>query len=430
LNNNKINIFPIVALTSILILISEILWFQSGGFYLMKGSGESYALYNSAVNVRDFESLILQDLATSPEEAAHPFFYIHHPNIPAKVISLILHNLGFILEWQVALMLIFSAIGLGFMASEVYEKSKWGGIIAILLACTSWESFHFNAGDLLRGPTNIILMLTIYLVLKNENLMSKKLNLGIGFLVSLGLMSDFGFAAFLISLVLFYLICSKNDQKKEWALKFCLLPAIVINLIYFGVVIQRVGIDFFLLDFKINYFGKVLGSKLLYQDIENIYQNARIVLWPSFSSKIQSFNYLISIIYNWFSLNSSLLKWGLICTAAYVIINSIIKLQLSLVWWIIFFITYVLNNFYGFNIIILLLPFILMVNKLNVLKDQTILVRLNFSIFLALIFTALIMPGYAIDFLYIGGRSPFPIYEIMTAALLPGIIGGLFKKNE
>jgi hypothetical protein len=71
-----------------------------------------------------------------------------------------------------------------------------------------------------------------------------------------------------------------------------------------------------------------------------------------------------------------------------------------------------------------------MVNKLNVLKDQTILVRLNFSIFLALIFTALIMPGYAIDFLYIGGRSPFPIYEIMTAALLPGIIGGLFKKNE
>ena len=71
-----------------LAVVSAALWAVGERTYFVKPLTESHNILLAAANVGDWLTFLVQDVAASSDQAAHPFWYIHHPNLPAKAISL------------------------------------------------------------------------------------------------------------------------------------------------------------------------------------------------------------------------------------------------------------------------------------------------------------------------------------------------------
>src|SRR5215468_4615466 len=120
-----------------------VLWAIGERTYFVKPMTESHNILLAAANVSDWLTFLVQDMAASSEPAGHPFWYIHHPNLPAKLISLGLGRLGFGLEGQVGIMLALNVGGLAVAAAAFSRISRAAALAAVVVAATSYWSFHY-----------------------------------------------------------------------------------------------------------------------------------------------------------------------------------------------------------------------------------------------------------------------------------------------
>jgi uncharacterized membrane protein len=84
-----------------------------------------------------------------------------------------------------------------------------------------------------------------------------------------------------------------------------------------------------------------------------------------------------------------------------------------------------LNAYYGVSFIIylvILVPILVRLNYLSVQYRDNRMKDLALAVLLALGLAASIFPGYSINFLFVGGRSPMPILAIIGSALLVYIV--------
>ena len=135
-----------------LAIICAALWLLGGRTYFVKSLTESHNMILTAANIRDVLTFLVQDVAASPDPAAHPYWYVHHPNLFAKTISFGLGRLGFGLEGQVGIMLALNVAGLAIAAATLSKISRASALAALVVAATSYGNFHYSAGDLCRGP--------------------------------------------------------------------------------------------------------------------------------------------------------------------------------------------------------------------------------------------------------------------------------------
>ena len=136
----------------LLAIIFAALWAVGGRSYFVKPLTESHNIILAAAKIRDWLTHIVQELAASPDTVAHHFWYIHHPNLFAKLISFGLDRLGLGLEGQVGTMLALNVAGLAVAAAAFSRISRASALAALVIAVTSYGSFHYSAGDLCRGP--------------------------------------------------------------------------------------------------------------------------------------------------------------------------------------------------------------------------------------------------------------------------------------
>jgi hypothetical protein len=417
-------VLVVLLLFTALFMALNIWWNISDRLYLIKGSGESFPLYLSAYNIKDWQSIILQNVSTS----ATPLWYIHHPNLLAKLISYGLQGLGLNLESQVGLMLTLSFLGLGILAAALYPLSRWSAVIAVFVAVTSWGSFHFNAGDLVRAPTYILLWLAVYGVVKNIDLKNNKCNFLLVTVAVLSVLSDWGFAVFIYGFIYCYCTLQYPNQAFNWFIKFIGFPSTLALSLYLIAVINTVGAKVFMIDFLYSYLyrvvGVIFGSEQIFQALNQVgFEN--IITWANLSPEnITIFNFLKAI-------NSSfddliwIFKIIVQITLVWILVQKIWQMRMKWWWWVMSIIAVYLNINNGVSFIIylaLLIPILLRLNYLSSQYQDTRIKDLAFAMLLGVFLAATIFPGYSINFLFIGGRSPMPILAIIGSALVVSMI--------
>lgn len=114
--------------------------------------GETFDALQYADNYRlyGFKYALVQDMATSPDLAAHPFFYTHNVNLAGLLFAL-LNAVGLKAIWlkQFVTLLAFSGgLFYVFRTTAAYTRSFLVGFFALLFFCTEYEhilSFGLNA---------------------------------------------------------------------------------------------------------------------------------------------------------------------------------------------------------------------------------------------------------------------------------------------
>jgi len=279
------------------------LWTRSGGLFLTAGMGEPVGgLLNSYNNVffnHGLSSIILQDQVTSADPSAHPMYYIHHPNLSSRLITMLIILLGGGLPGRVLVALYLSVFGLAltFLAyRRIFSESF--GIAALVFALISYSTFYWIAGDPVRGEPAITLACIFYLLSIHPKLNSKWANTALGILILFSALSDwsqFIYIGALFGLWVIYINREIPWKKLFWILVF---PTFCALSFYLSVIINTIGFDFFLFDLKYNLVRK--NGQFEYSGIEkgifSLYQKHHLVLWdrPSYRSELNSFiaNYL------------------------------------------------------------------------------------------------------------------------------------------
>jgi hypothetical protein len=401
------------------------IWWNIGeGFYLIKGSGESFPLYLSAYNITDWQSFFLQNVSTSTT----PLWYIHHPNLLAKLISYGFQGLGLTLESQVGLMLILSFLGLGILAAALYPISRWSAVIAVFVAVTSWGSFHFNAGDLLRAPTYILLWLAVYGVVKNVNLKNNQYNFLLASVTVLSVLSDWGFALFIIGFIYCYCTLQYPNQAFKWFIKHIGIPSAFAFLLYLIAVINTVGVKVFMVDFLYSYLHRVVGvnfrSEQIFQALNEVgFDN--IITWANLSPKNITIFVFIEVINDSFDDLIWIFRIVVQISLVGLLAQKILQMQMKWWWWLLSIIAIHLNVNYGVSFIIylvILIPILVRLNYLILQYQDNRMKNLVFAVLMSVFLVATIFPGYAINFLFVGGRSPMPILAIRGSAFVVAII--------
>ena len=413
----KNNFFIISSFIAISLIIFLYLWWGAGQSYLNKGSGESHALYLSAYNIHDLKSLILQNMSTEYDAFLNPEWYIHHPNLPAKIVSKVLQLIGLNLEWQVGIMLTANILGLGILAYAIGQVSKWGAIFGVLIALTSWSSFHFNASDLVRGPTYIILWLTLseFLHIYKEGESDHVYKLSA--LSVLAVLSDWGFAIFLLS-VIYCLSILRGWSKKGYSFfKLVAIPSFIAFLCYELFVAWTIGIEDFIYDLARTYFSR-LSNIDISQYIFSIKKQTNIINWENLSlTNLNLFGFIRVISYEFNSL-IFVFKISLIGFLVFSLIKIVLRyIDVKYITLSAFCIIFNISFDWPFQILII--PWLFLVSTLPKLpfgNSSEVLLTLTFVIFISLLLAAIIFPGYAINFLYIGERSPSPVLTIVGSA--------------
>lgn len=425
-NNNFSNCISKLCIHGIIILsliVSLILWWNSERSYLMKGSGESFALYLTAININDWQSLIFQDSAASFERAAHPYWYIHHPNLPAKLISHIFQVFGVSLEYQVAIMLLLSHLGLYILAFALFPIGIWPTVFSIFITTISWTSFHFNAGDLLRAPTYWILWLTIFCLIKGIKQPSYGVNIVLTGCSVLATLSDWGFSAFLISLIYCFSRLTNGINQPKWFSRYIFRPSLVTISLYEVAAMYVVGPRVFIFDFLGSFLIRVANISSLKNLIPTSeIENNNVIIWGNFSNNANAINLLDAFrsIYIEFDILVPLLKYPILLALLYAILRIFTKFKVTYIWWVTLIYSAIFNYYFNFPFQIYFISWIILVLKMKKLyshNEKDIWGLLTFSILMGLAFAAIIFPGYTINFLYVGGRSPSPILLIISGGL-------------
>lgn len=267
------------------------LWREAEGFFSMVDIGESHSIYATSWNIRDWVTLFLQDVATGPDPAGHPYLYIHHPNFLSRLFSFLGILLGAKLETLVLVSLGVSALTLVLVYRAMSRQfSPLVGAATACFVAVSYGVFYKTAGDLLRAFHPVMFWGAIYILARNPGFSSKRENLALTLLSVIVALSDWGFLVFWITFLTLWTLYRNGNRALVPLLKHVYAPTAISLFLYFLIVIHAVGWNFFLNDMLISYFGKA-GETLAFRGLFYIrfvdyYQDHNIVLWDMATSSV------------------------------------------------------------------------------------------------------------------------------------------------
>lgn len=398
------------------------LWLLGGRTYFVKPLTESHNILLAAANIRDLLTVLVQDLATSPDPVAHPFWYIHHPNLPAKLISFGLGRFGLGLEGQVGTMLALNVAGLAIASAAFSRISRASALAALVIAATSYGSFHYSAGDLCRGPLYLMLWPFLFALIGNEALQDRGKNVTIGSVSALSVLSDWGFALFVVTFAFCWSSLGRGRPPWRWYFFVVALPTACALILYEMAVIWAVGWDFFLFDAYTTYLGRLgIGDYLDYRSVLERFHDNLVIVWPAQGQGSLSLTEVLGTLAIKPLLNTGpawiLLMPTLVCGAA----TIFARIGWGRLAWGTIAILIGLNLL-GILPVPVLLPAVVAVAiglaRVRVTTTTERLCGLAAALVLAITVPAVIFPGFTIGFSIGGGRPPFPLLEMSGAALL------------
>lgn len=397
------------------------LWWASGGQFIIKALNENYNIILAAANIHDWRTFLVQDVAASSDPAAHPYWYIHHPNIFAKTLSLIYLRLGLGLETQVLVQLGLSTAALAFATSSFARFSKAAALGALFVAVTSYGSFYFSAGDLARGPTLMIACLLLGVMLRNRRLESTAYTLATAALSVTAMVSDWGVAAFVMAFAFCWATFECGRVPWRWVIFTVAVPAIAAFAIYEAAVISTVGWDFFLLDARVTYLGRLgTGSTLDYRDAIETFRNHNVIIWPPQGVGRDTLAQFVAAVVVMPLLNTGPAWLLLMPVSLAAFVHVIRKMRLSPVVWGLIGVAVLLSLLRLTPMaVIALVVFVLALylGRANSRSAATELCGLVSCVTLALAAAAGAFPAYIMGYMMASGRSPFPVLEMTAAAL-------------
>ena len=402
------------------------LWTAGGGTYFVKAITESHNILLAAANVADAQSLLVQDVAASPEKIAHPYWYIHHPNLFAKMLSLALGSIDLGLSGQVAILLGLNVLGLLLVAAALRRFSAAAPLGALIMAATSYGSFHFNAGDLCRGPLYLLLWPMLYALVANAQLKDRWLNAVVAVASALSILSDWGFGLFVATFAFCWTAVGRGHAPWRWFLLTVALPMAGALSVYELTVISAVGFDFFLFDAKVTYLGRLgVGDYLNYQSLLSRFHDANVVIWPAQGRGTGTILQLIATVAVMPLLTTGpawVLLFPVVVVAA---VLTLSRLGLGGRSWLIIAMLVALNGVGLLPMPVLLIVLgIFAVRLVRVPMDnpERRLCALITAVVLGLAAPGLIFPSFTMSFTIAGGRPPFPLLEMSAAALVAELI--------
>jgi hypothetical protein len=270
--------------------ISIVLWRRAGGFFGVRDTGESASIYLAAYNVRDLVSFVLQEHAATSDPAALGYFYIHHPNFISRALAMPGIAAGMSLEKLILCCLMLSALSL--LVGYLALRRLFGPIAALATIgffASSYGIYFAQAGDLLRGLHAVMLWLLVYVAALDWEAPRRSLGRSVALAILFFFIASSDWAFFLFSAVFYVLwdIYAHRRLEARYLLASVLMPCGLAFLGYFLVIIAHSGLEFFLNDLLVTYFGRmgnVLAGPLLGQvwdpeKFRQLYQAKHIVMW-------------------------------------------------------------------------------------------------------------------------------------------------------
>jgi hypothetical protein len=418
-----------------LAVFSAALWISADHTYFVKSITESHNIILVATNVRDLVTFLVQDVAASPDPGAHPYWYIHHPNLFAKILSMALGSVGLGLGGQVGAILALNIAALLIVAAAFRRFSGAAALAAIAIAATSYGSFHFNAGDLCRGPLYLLLWPLLYALIANPTLASRRLNILIGAVSALGMVSDWGFGLFVVAFAFFWAAVGRGYVPWRWFIGVVFMPAAIALIGYELAVISAVGLDFFLVDAKVTYLGRLgVGEFVDYQSLISRFHDHNVVIWPTQGAGANSILQLIAAVVIMPLMNTGpawvLLLPVVICAVAW----TLMQLDLGRRAWSAIAAALVLNIVGLLPLPLLSIVALVMALRLPRVPTSTPAQRLAAlvaCVVMGLVAGGLIFPAFTANFTIGVGRPPLPLLEMSAAALIAQIaVSGVLGASD
>lgn len=415
-------------------LLCVALWIKAGGTYFVKSLTESHNIVLAAANVRDIVTFLVQDLAASPDPEAHPFWYTNHPNLIAKSYSLVMGRLGLDLEGQIGVMLLLNVAALGLVAAVFRRLAGSAAALgAVSVAVLSYGAFHFNAGDLCRGPLYLLLWLLLYALVTNPGLVDRRRNLIVAAVCAASILSDWGFALFVVGFALCWGCVSARKVPVGWGLAWVVLPSALALSVYAAAVIAAVGWDFFLFDVKVTYLGRLgVWSYDLQSAIEE-YRRQNVLIWPSQSQGTDRLQQFVAALLVAPLLNTGPVWILLMPLTVWALLSAGRALGGDWRLWLAAGIASLLNAAGLMPFPVLVIVFLWIAAMLRKAEMDTAIDRLSvllLAIVTALLLPGTIFPGFTTGFIIAGGRPPFPLLEMAAAALfVEFVVSGVAARN-
>jgi len=270
---------------------SIVLWRRAGGFFGIRDTGESAAIFLSSHHVRDIVSFFLQDHAASSDPAALGYFYIHHPNFISRLLSMIGIALGMSQETLILACLMLSTLSLllGFLAL----RRLFAPLVALATVgffATSYGVYFAQAGDLLRGLHAVMLWLLVYLMALEWDGPPER---GHGRDIALAALfvfiasSDWAFFVFCLVFYSMWSVYARRSVDVRHLFAWVIVPSGLTFLAYICIIVAHTGFKFFVTDLLVTYFGRmgnvflgaILGETPDVQKFLELYRANHIVMW-------------------------------------------------------------------------------------------------------------------------------------------------------
>lgn len=257
-------------------------WGHANGLPFIASARESFLNYLFAHNSHDVFSSVLQDMSTGRYPAAHPYFYLNHPNLLPHLMSVGWDAFGLGLREQILIAICFSALGLPILYAALRRAfgpaAAFGGV---LFVGTNYETFTTNAPSLLWSVYHVLLWLLFYVLAFDGCLASRRARVACAILFAVFALSDWGFFVFVAALAIFWI--SLRSERLPWSrITGCvILPAVAAIAFYELTILAAIGPSLFLENLSINLFSRLgqfkSGSEAA--TIEHLRAH-NIVIWP------------------------------------------------------------------------------------------------------------------------------------------------------
>jgi len=249
-------LLPLLAIAVYLVAVISI-WAKSGRTLVTREVGESYGIYLLASNARDFLTTVVADFAPSPDPSAHPFFYTHHPNMPARLLSALAQALGIDMGDQIFCYLLMTGLGLAFAYKALRDEiSPAFALFMIAFLSVSSTVFYESSGDLARGIHYFFFFASLRSLSLNAGLVDRRQNLILAALVAAAALSDFAYFIFYSAFVIAWVTYRSGRILWRRLGLFVVLPATAAYVFYFASVVTAIGWPFFLFDLAFTYLGR------------------------------------------------------------------------------------------------------------------------------------------------------------------------------
>jgi len=307
-----------VVLTFASATVVLVLWYQGGGALFIQYIGENHSIHLTSANAKDFASLILQDHAPSPDAEAHPFYYLHHPNLPTRLINIFQQNLGIEMEGQI---LIWSLLCCGSLLVGYYSLKPifggWAALAGLLFLASTYGAFISNTGDFLRGFHYLLFWATVLVFIKGlaprlnagSDSLSPAALLAVGILSVVAVMSDWAnFVAYSFLFLGAVFIANPPVGRLIHVASVWTGSAVAAFAAYQLFIIDTVGWETYALDIRATFGVKMgLGSdSLSMEELAVRLREANIVYWPGADQKLTLADMLV-VYYR--TLRVDLMNW-------------------------------------------------------------------------------------------------------------------------